>query len=57
MKEEILVPKNLLIDLVELLDKFKYERDEDSLDKSFFEARLNEDWFFHLKFEIERLTK
>lgn len=58
MSDTIPVSKDFLEQLHKLLDKFDYEADEDSAaGAAFFEARLNEDWFFHLKFELEKLCK
>jgi len=43
----------LLRDVAKILANFDYERDEDSDSKSFFKARINEDWFFHVKHAID----
>jgi len=40
---------------IKLLGEFKYETDEDSPSNSFFEARINEDWFFDVKHKLENL--
>lgn len=45
----------IIEDVIKLLEEFTYEADEDSPSNSFFEARLNEDWFFHVKYKLEKL--
>jgi hypothetical protein len=47
-----------LLAVVEILDAFAYEPDEDScMGMSFFTARLSEDWFFHVKWKLESILK
>lgn len=47
-----------LSDVVQLLNAFDYEADEDScMGMSFFTARLPEEGFFSVKFKLERLLK
>lgn len=44
-----------LNDAYKLLEEFECTKDEDSLSSSFFKAHINEDWFYHVLFEIEKL--
>lgn len=44
----------IIQDVLNLLEEFKYESDEDSGSYSFFEARINEDWFFLVKHRLEK---
>ena len=47
-----------LANVVQLLNEFDYEADEDScMGMSFFTARLPEDGFFSVKFKLERLLE
>jgi len=47
-----------LLAVVEILNAFAYESDEDScMGMSFFTARLSEDWFFHVKWKLEAILK
>ena len=47
-----------LFAVLEILNAFEYEADEDSsMGMSFFTARLSEDWFFHVKWKLEELLK
>lgn len=43
--------------VLEMMDSFKYEKNEDRPSNSFFEAELNEDGFFILRHEIEMFIK
>lgn len=45
--------EKILEDILELMDSFKYEQNEDRPSNSFFEAELNEDGFFILRNEIK----
>lgn len=47
----------ILEDVLEMMDSFKYEKNEDRPSNSFFEAELNEDGFFILRHEIESFIK
>jgi hypothetical protein len=49
--------EKILTDVLELMDSFKYEQNEDRPSNSFFEAELNEDGFFILRNEIESFIK
>jgi len=57
MNEEILVPKHLLIHLHELLNKFDYDPSDADEPTSEFTGHVNEDWFFALKNNLEKLCK
>ncbi len=47
-----------LFAVLDILNAFNYEADEDScMGMSFFEARLCEDSFFHIKWKLEELLK
>ena len=57
-KPTINIPVEDLSDVVQLLNAFDYEADEDScMGMSFFTARLSEDGFFSVKFKLERLLE
>ena len=57
-KDVVEVASHDLLAVVEILDAFAYESDEDSCTgMSFFAARLNEDWFFHVKWKLEAILK
>lgn len=47
----------VLLDVLKLMDAFKYTSNDDSLSTSFFEAELPEDGFFILRNEIEAIVK
>ena len=48
----------ILADVIELMESFKYTKNDDSFSNSFFEAELNEDGFFILLANLkELLTK
>ena len=47
----------ILEEVLEMMDQFTYENNEDRPSNSFFEAELNEDEFFILRNEIEALLK
>ena len=53
--QTIEVPVYLLKRILDTLNSFNYERDEDSMSMSFFKARLNEDGFFSDKNELEEI--
>ena len=58
IRREITALKSTLSDVVQLLNAFDYEADEDScMGMSFFTARLPEDGFFSVKFKLERLLE
>jgi hypothetical protein len=57
-KDAVEVASHDLLAVVEILDAFTYESDEDScMGMSFFTARLSEDWFFHIKWKLEAILK
>ena len=57
MQEEVLVPKHLLKHLYELLNKFEYDPADADESTSEFTGYVSEDWFFHLKNQLEKIGK
>jgi hypothetical protein len=58
LKDVVEVASHDLLAVVEIMDAFAYESDEDScMGMSFFTARINEDWFFHTKWKLEAILK
>ncbi len=58
MKDAVEVAQQDLLAVLEILNAFEYESDEDScMGMSFFKARLCEDSFFHIKWKLEELLK
>jgi hypothetical protein len=44
--------QELLKNVLQLLNQFEYESDEDGGSNSYFKATINEDWFFDVKNQI-----
>lgn len=50
--------KEIVADIINLLEELKLERDEDScMGMSFVEGRVSEDLFYHILFKLKKIQK
>jgi len=54
-EEQIVVSKQLLNNLSKMLNQFDYTQEDEDVSTSEFVGRVNQDWFYHLKNELEKL--